>query len=364
MADKPSPAAAEGTCAHTVAEHYVRQHFKLTGYAAGHALPHDFPDGFDPKGKTRDEWNDELQRAGEGYRDYIVSLVGNAPDAYVVLEYKVAAPSIHAQLFGTADCLIWIASTRTLIVVDYKYGFAGVDVGTAESPNKQLEAYAIAAIEQTGVSPERVLLAVYQPRRHIGTPGLTLELPGSWLAAARAQLGKEAEAVELATTNTAATEPVPGDHCRYCKASARCGAPNRFAIAALQQHVKPTSLQDMTDDEVVALWSLRTAFKNFMEDIEERTASLVKVGHAGLVLKTAQGRQMWIDQKSAGVTLLALGRSDLIQAVALGECLHAIPEAYRDTMVKRSEPSQTIVATTKADPGEVVKMFEKYSDKT
>lgn len=365
MPDKPSPAAAEGTCAHEVAEAVVRGHFGLGG-APTTPLPA-FPDDFDPKGQTWVEWCDDLLRHGKGYRDFIVSLIGDATDAYIVLEYKVAAASIHPQLFGTADCLIWIASTRTLIVVDYKYGFAGVDVGTVEAPNKQLEAYAIAAIEQTGVAPERVLLAVYQPRRHLGAPGAVLELPGSWLESARMTLAVEASRVDDATNAAPGAPelvPVPGDHCRYCRAKARCGVVNTFAAKALQAYATPNSLHDMTDDEVVQVWAMRTAFKNFQEDIEERVAALVKTGHAGLTIKTAQGRQMWINAKAAGLTLLALGRTDLVQACALSDALHAIPADARDTLVKRSAPSQTIVPVTKAQPGEVALIFEKYANKT
>lgn len=365
MPDKPSPAAAEGTAAHEVAEVIVRMHFKLDGTDVRYniELP-EFPADFDPKGQSLKEWRDELVRHGYGYRDFIVSLIGDATDAYIVLEYKVAAASIHPQLFGTADCLIWIASTRTLIVVDYKYGFAGVDVGTVEAPNKQLEAYAIAAIEQTGVAPERVLLAVYQPRRHLGAPGAVLELPGSWLEGARTTLGQESQAVERATLDPATAAPVPGDHCRYCRAKARCGVVTTFAAKALQAYATPNSLHDMTDEEVIAVWSMRTAFKNFQEDIEERIGTLVKTGHAGLTVKTSQGRQMWINAKDAGLTLLALGRTDLVQACALGDALHAIPADARDTLVKRSAPSQTIVPVTKSQPGEVALIFEKYANKT
>ena len=364
MPDKPSPAAAEGTAAHTVAETIVSAHFNLT--EKPYVSRPQFPEGFDPKGQTWGDWCDDLIRHGVGYRDFIVSLIGSAADAYIVLEYKVAAPSIHEQLFGTADCLIWIASTRTLIVVDYKYGFAGVDVGTVEAPNKQLEAYAIAAIEQTGVSPERVLLAVYQPRRHLGAPGAVLELPGAWLEGARATLAREAKAVEHASFADGRNKvaPVPGDHCRYCRAKSRCGVVNQFAAAALKAYAVPTSLHDMTDDEVVALWSMRTAFKNFQEDIEERVAALFKSGHGGLTVKTAQGRQMWINAKDAALTLLALGRSDLVQACALSDALHAIPADARESLVKRSAPSQTIVPVTKANPGDVALIFEKYANKS
>jgi len=366
MPDKPSPAAAEGTEAHEVAEFYVKQHFRLPGHQRGDVPPRKaFPEGFDPKGQTLEEWDADLRRHGMGYRDFIIGLIGSAADAFVTVEHKVAAPSIHDQLFGTADCLIWIASTKTLIVVDYKYGFASVDVGTVESPNKQLEAYAIAAIEQTGLTPERVLLAVYQPRCHIGTPGVVLELPGTWLEDARGRLAIEADHVDRATASDPNhTTPVPGDHCRYCRAKARCGVVNQFAAAALKAYAEPTSLHDMTDDEVVTLWSMRTAFKNFQEDIEERVAALVKTGHAGLTLKTSQGRQMWINDKDAGLTLLALGRTDLLRACALSDALHAIPAEVRDSLVKRSASSQTITAVTKSNPGDVALIFEKYANKS
>lgn len=361
MPDNSSPAAAEGTCAHTVAEFYVRQHFRLEGWTDGEAPMQAFPEEFDPKGRTLQDWNDELRFHGRGYRDFIQGLVPLGEQAFVALEQKVAAASIHPQLFGTSDCLIWLPRLLRLVDVDYKYGFDPVDVGTIAEPNKQLEAYAIAAVEKIGTTPNEVALAVYQPRRHIGGTGAILELPGSWLPGARDRLQAEAMNVGVATENPSATPPVPGKHCRYCKAASRCGAPNRFAGEALRQYATPTSLQDMTDDEVVAVWSLRTAFNNFMEDVEQRVKGLVKQGHAGLTLKTSQGRQMWVDQRQAGLTLLALGRSDLVQAVALSDALHAIPETYRESLVKRSAPSQTITAKDKSSADDVTKIFEKYA---
>ncbi|MGJ8498410.1 DUF2800 domain-containing protein, partial [Glaesserella parasuis] len=126
-----------------------------------------------------------------------------------------AIPSLHAQLFGTADCLIWIDSLRRLIGIDYKYGFQDVEVGDDEDTNEQLSAYAVAAAETFNLQPESIVIAVFQPRRTIGMAGQHVELAADWLPRERAKLAAEVAAVDAAN----GTNPKPGPWCNYCRAA-------------------------------------------------------------------------------------------------------------------------------------------------
>lgn len=363
MPDSSGPAAEEGTCAHAVAEHYVKQHFKLPGApAAGtSASEQPVPAGLDLKGATPQRWNETLRHHGRGYRDFILSLIpAGATDVAIVVEQRVAIASISDQLFGTADCLVLFRLNGLwyLIVVDYKYGFADVDVGTYDDPNEQLAAYAVAAAEglaEKGVRVERITLAVYQPRRPLAAPSQTLELDAAWLALERAKLTREVAAV----ANPGA--PVPGDHCRYCKGKPKCPTVHSSMATALAAYAGERNLLDMPEDDIVQLFAARTAFKAFWEDVEERVDQLVKAGHKNLRVKETQGRQMWKDPKAATETLLAMNRLDLLQPVALSNALPVLPVEFHDELVKRSAPSRTIQVVEVQSPSAIATMFKNYA---
>lgn len=362
MPDSSGPAAAEGTLAHLVAEHYVKQHFTLPGApAAGAVAPEQVPPpGLDLKDDTQQRWNETLRHHGRGYRDFIKNLIPPGAQAHVAIEQRVAIKSISDQLFGTADCLVLLTvnGANYLIVVDYKYGFADVDVGTYDDPNEQLAAYAVAAAEglaEKGVRVEKVMLAVYQPRRPLAAPSQLLELDAAWITVEREKLKREVAAV----ANPGA--PVPGDHCRYCKGKAKCPTVHSSLSTALAAYAGEKNVLDMPEDDIVQLFAARTAFKAFWEDVEERIEQLVKGGHKNLRIKETQGRQMWKDPKAAAETLLAMNRLDLLQPVAISNALPVLPVEFHDELVKRSAPSRSIQVVDVQVPSAIATMFKNYA---
>ncbi|WWQ12970.1 exonuclease [Ralstonia phage PQ43W] len=358
VADTSSPASEEGTRAHTVAEWYVRKAFNLAGADTAGNLPAEQipPEGLDLKGRTADQWNAELRIHARAYVEFIQSLIPPGVEAFVSVEQRVAIPSISEHLFGTADCLIWIPSLALLIVVDYKYGFVEVDVGTIDSVNAQLAAYGVGGAETFGLPVKSVGFAVFQPHRPLGGPPAPLYVGEDWLTTERARLAAEVAAVSDPGA------PQPGDHCRYCKGKSKCTAVHQAVGQALAVYAGTRDLLSMTDDELVTVYAARKAFKAFWEDVEERIGALVKKGHAGLQVKESQGRQMWRDAREAGLTLLALGRQDLVQAVALSEAIGSLPEGVRDALIKRSAPSRSIELVSPASPNVVIEVFKKYSN--
>lgn len=369
MPDNSSPAAAEGTAAHTVAEFYVRQHFDLPGAAPKdeEAPAQALPEGVDTKGKSIVEWNDELRRHGKAYRDYIISLIPPGVEAFVSLEQRVSAKSIDGRLFGTADCLIWIPSARVLIVVDYKYGFMVVEVGTADAPNAQLSAYAISALDSCTLQANGVLLAVFQPRRNIGEPGQKVYLSAEHIAAETARMREEVVRVDRAANFTPIggdpTNPyiVAGDHCRYCKAKPACPRMQDALQIAFDVNAGRRSILDMPEDDLIALYSARSGVKSLWEDVEQRIEVLAQRGHEALTIKTSPGRRMWRNPKAVALTLLALDRTDLLAPVALSEAIAHIPDHLHDELIGKSRDSQSIVVKTPANAGAVADIFSKYA---
>jgi hypothetical protein len=362
LPDEPGPAAEEGTRAHTVAEFYVRQRFGLAGAEAGEAPEQVVPVGLDLKGQTPEQWNEKLRYHGKQYAAWLAEFIGTSL-AHIVLERRVAISGTSPPLFGTADCLIWFPTERQLAVIDYKYGFGEVEVGTADAPNEQAAGYAVAACEDFKLEPADVSLGIYQPRRIHGEPGQLLALPGHWIATERAKILAEAREVRRAYDDET-MQPVPGKHCRYCRASSRCPTTHHAGKTALKAYVSTSMVHEMTDEEIIALWSVRTAFKNFWEDVEERIAKMAGAGTHGLVMKVSQGRRVWADPQTAALTLLALGRADLVQPCALSDALPAIPAEMHDALIGRAAGAKTISTVDTADPATVAGTFDKYVRKT
>jgi hypothetical protein len=374
--DNSGPAAAEGTAAHLTAEFYVRQHFSLPGAQDGEA-PDQLPvmdlDRF--KGKEGDAlatearvWNDELRKHGKAYCAYIQSLIPAGAQAFVSLEQKVAARTIDKRLFGTADCLIWFPDFKVLTVVDYKYGFMDVEVGTVARPNLQLAAYAVAGLDECTLQADGgVQLAIFQPRRPLGEAGQKLYLPAEWVATEREKLSNEVMRVDIeAASFESGSTPVsklvkPGDHCRYCKAAAKCPATAQGVQAALDTNAGLRSVLDMPEDDLLALYASRTAIKNLMEDIEERVSQLAKTGSAKICVETKSGRRMWRNPKEATLTLLALGLDGCLAPGPLSEVLDQIPEQFREPLVGRARDSVSIKVVTETKPSAIAESFRKYT---
>lgn len=379
MPDNSSPAAAEGTAAHTVAEWYVRQLGEAYGLPpvtpAQLAEAPDMPAvrELDRFAKLTDgafvaeerKWNEEMRTHGKAYRAFILSLIPAGEQAFISLEVKVQAKSISEHLFGTADCLIWLPRLRRLIVVDYKYGFMLVEIGDATNPNPQLAAYAIAALDQCTLDATGgVTLAVFQPRRSFGAPAAPLELPHSWIKRERDALALEVVAVEMQQLayDLGNSRPVAGDHCRYCKGKSKCPQTMNALAAVVQAHSGAFDMLAIPTDDLITLWAARTAFKAFWEDVEERVEQEVKKGNPRLTVKETQGRRMWADPKAAALTLMALGKTELLAPCAVSEALPHLPDDWQKQLIRNAQPSRSIRLVTDVAPSEVAKVFAKYAN--
>lgn len=376
MPDSSGAAASEGTCAHTVAEFYVRQAFDLPGAQPGDPVNVDPPPGLARfEGKTglayeneRAEWNEEMRKHGKGYVAYIRSLIPLGAKAFVDVEQRVSAASIDKRLFGTLDLRIWFPDFRVLLVLDYKYGFQEVDVGIETDPNKQLGAYGVASLDTFNGAIEGVMLAIYQPRRPLGDAGHKLYLPATWVAKERAVMAQEVVRVDQAaavftTGDITAFEQhlEPGEHCRYCKAAPKCPKTQAALQAALDTSAGLRSVLDMPEDDLLALYASRSAVKALMEDIAQRVEQLAKTGSTKIAIETKAGRRMWRNTSEVTLTLLALGLDKCLTPGPLSEVIDQIPEQFREALVGRARDSVSIKVLRKNEPRAVAQMFKKYT---
>lgn len=129
--EKTSPYAEEGTKAHALAEDI------LTG---GKPLA-----------------DAEMRKHVGVYVDHVQELA-SIPGAVLHVEKRV---KVTDDLWGTADAIVWVPSTKTLYVRDLKYG-AGVPVEVGD--NLQLKLYALAALLTMGYRAHVVEVGICQPR--------------------------------------------------------------------------------------------------------------------------------------------------------------------------------------------------------
>lgn len=186
-----SPSAEEGTLAHEVLECTIKKQ----------ELP-----------KTADE--DMIYYANQTI-EFIKSL--GLPVIPEHSEKRVTIDWLIPGQFGTCDYFYYDQVSKTVYVIDYKYGFSAVEVEN----NSQLSFYAMD--DGTWKDFERVVCVIAQP--------LAYHPDGPYRVwkADRIDImriaGKMEKAYQLAKSDSAPL--VTGNHCKYCKARGNCPAINK-----------------------------------------------------------------------------------------------------------------------------------------
>jgi hypothetical protein len=192
LPDAPSPAASEGTTAHTLLE---------TALGARQA-PADCTDipGVNPE---------MMQHVTAAWR--LAAGMQAGCDRFAI-EMKVDPGSVFNRddLWGTSD--IVIEHGNHLTVLDFKYGRWPVDPANS----KQLQIYAIGAAAQSLQRIESFTLGIIQPR----TAGPPLKL---WQVDrdGMTDFARQLKAAAAATDDPEA-QRIPGDHCKFCRARSTC----------------------------------------------------------------------------------------------------------------------------------------------
>ena len=256
---------------------------------------------------------EEMAENVKVYVDHCRELIASDKDAIFWIErpfnLQRLNPPGDAEMFGTPDFMIYLPSTRTLHVVDYKNG-KGVVVEV--TGNKQTRYYGLGGVlsiqdEHPELQIDDVVLTIIQPRAgHVDGPIRSetldylelLEFAGDLMNAAARTLDPNAPLVA-------------GNHCRFCPASSRCPAQLALAESIAQvefsqmlpnvpEHQPPApellpsgDLGDMLqrvpilEDWIKAMWA----------EAARRLEAGEKVEGLKLVAKRAQ--RNWIDEQEA-----------------------------------------------------------------
>jgi hypothetical protein len=240
LPEQQSSYAAEGTAAHELAAHCLRNDLDPVDFVDTVIdLGADGPGAmFNNRGIAdgirRHTVTEEMAEAVAVYLDVVRSLFGKArdrlnPNIIVDVEQRLDMRHLHPEIFGTGDAVVYQKTTGWLHVIDFKYG-KGVVVSPEGNP--QLMLYGAGAARRYGQMPiNGITLHIVQPRA-AGSPVKEWRTDVVELLEFEDEIRAAARATEKAAEMFSQAMPTPwhrsylaaGDHCRFCKAAGTCPA--------------------------------------------------------------------------------------------------------------------------------------------
>ena len=268
--EKESPFAAEGTCAHELAEAALVQEKPCSDFI----------------GDTFEGWEvtEEMAEYVQTYVDY-VRKASEGENKDVIIEERFDLSHIREGMFGSNDACI-MEQYGTLEVIDLKYG-KGVTVSPEE--NKQLMYYAIGAAH--GGDFKDVKLTIIQPRVEDPIKSWTTSMDR--LRKFEGELGVAVDATKVAS------DPVVGDHCRFCRAKAICSAKMDQAreIAKVDfQATVPIAKESLPSPESLTVENLHKILRHskevtdWLKSVQEYAKHRLENGHYIEGYKLVEGR--------------------------------------------------------------------------
>lgn len=283
--------AQEGTLAHEFADYALR--FFNDEITEGR-----YKEATD-KLKKHDLFKREMPTEVDKYVTYVMEQMAEArktvPDAKLMVEERLDFSHIVKNGFGTGDATI--VSDNEMEVIDLKYG-KGVRVD-AEN-NSQLMLYGLGALRANELIYDitTVKLTIVQPR---------LNSISSWSISTE-DLEKWAEDIvkpKAALAYEGKGEQVAGDHCRWCKAKAKCRA---FADLNNQLAKLDFKLPELlTDEELITVYEGLPRLTDWANSIAAYLLDEAKQGNPIKGYKLVEGRssRKWTDTDKVADVLLA-----------------------------------------------------------
>lgn len=279
LPNKSSAAAAEGTLAHDIAARCL-----VTGASPDGALNRVAEiDGYKV---TCDK---EMVEGVQFYLDAIAADAKKGDETAVEFDLTPPLVKIHPDLGGVADFVRWRPKTKSLRVVDLKYG-AGHLVST--EGNKQLLLYALGALLAVGKPAKEVTVTIVQPRIEHEEGRVR-----DWTFPAQDLLDFAADAEENASRTQDVNAPlVPGaSQCQWCPARHKCPAleeKQHALVAAEFKEMAPYDPQALAKalDTIPLVEARIKAIREFAYAEAER-GNVVP----GYKLVAKRGTRKWID---------------------------------------------------------------------
>ncbi len=309
LRDRPSYYAVEGSVCHDLAARRLlvqltdAQLNELRGTRIAHPELPDEPVLVD------DEMVDHIF----GYCRLVWDLVAAHPGATLHVETRVRPVPDRPVMFGTADVII-VQPFGVLIVLDLKYGSGYV---VEVEGNSQLMYYGLGSMREQ-IEPldfERVQLMIYQPRAwHEDGPLRRWDISAQ-------ELLEWSDVLRAAGDRTRDPNAplLPGDHCRWCPARARCPALQGVMEAEVGAVFDASPLDAAPIARTPAPDDLGAIARALMlvPVFEAWSKAVVGMAHAAAfsgyripnhkLVRGREGNREWVDEKTAAAALREIG---------------------------------------------------------
>ena len=265
----------------------------------------------------------------------------------------------HDDIFGTADVMVWIPVTRTVAVIDYKFGYGEV----LPENNEQLMIYGLGALKRYP-DAENVMLVVIQPK-------LSKECL-SWLTTVEELEAWYTATLEPAIIAAKSANPVfqAGEiQCKYCPVAKQgCKYQTQQYLDALD--IAPREAFELADDKLTRLLVMIPAIEDAIKAVEVAAIERMKKGRKldGFKLVERQTKRKWKDAdatmdwlkskrfKLADITKSTLQTPAQIEKlVAKKRFSVAVHQEFRDMIDK---PEGSLTYATESDKRKAVEIDE------
>ena len=223
--DQTSEAAREGTAAHALCEYKLRRALKQRA-----------------KRPVSEYDSEEMEYCTSDYTAFVLEKLEVAKqvckDPIVLIEQHLDFSCYVPEGFGTGDCII--VADDHLHIIDFKYGM-GVLVEAEKNPQMMLYALGALEIYDSLYDINRVSMTIFQPRRdNVSTWTISADELRQW--------AEEELKPKAALAYAGEGEFVPGEWCRFCKASIGCRARAEENLKLAGDEFKLPPL--LTDEEI------------------------------------------------------------------------------------------------------------------
>lgn len=208
--------------------------------------------------------------------------------------YEPATPP--EVVFGTADLIVYDDKTRTLYVVDFKFG-QGYVVKAKRNP--QLMLYALMALGLLPEMPINIALIIVQPRaskEQISRDDMLLSELTGWF--------QKTVKPALARIGAGDTSENPGDWCRWCLRLASCGSLQKKAQAVAKLSFSsetpsaPPQPASLSSDDIAAVLNMAELISAWVSKVRAEAMARIEAGETvpGFKLVQKRGVRKWIDE--------------------------------------------------------------------
>lgn len=255
--------AREGTCAHSLCEHKLKELLGL--------------DTKDPR-EDLDFYNEEMEECAESYAAYVMEIISRYKEPLVLVEQRLNLSRFAPDSFGTADSIV--VADDEIHVIDYKHG-QGIMVEA--NNNTQLMLYGLGALHLfDGIYDfKKVIMHIFQPRRdNVSSFEMEKEALYQW-----------AEEVIIPQANLAISgegDFKAGGWCQFCKAKNNCRERANIALEVAREEFKLPPL--LTDAEVENALKYVEQMESWITDIREYALAKALQGKKWTEFKLVEGR--------------------------------------------------------------------------